>query len=313
MGISRSDERPRQTSIGLQRQEADQGPDSLPSGLSGGVTLGSNREELADLLRSRRDRLKPEDMGLPIGARRRTPGLRREEVAFLANVSTTYYTFLEQGRDVRPSRQVLDALAGALRLSSTEREHLHRLAHGSPPVNENLEPEALAPGVGVLVAHLDPHPAYVTGRRWDVLAANRSARALFVDWPTLPREERNMLWWMFTDPRAREVFVEWEKEAAAQLARFRDAASRRGDDPEFVDLIERLHRASPEVREWWPRHEVVPLGGGAKRLRHPALGEFALRHVVLQVADHPDQKLVTFSADASEERRLAGLAARIQL
>lgn len=115
--------------------------------------------------------------------------------------------------------------------------------------------------MGALVARLDPHPTYVTGRRWDVLAANRSARALFADWPTLPPGERNMLWWMFTDLRAREVFLEWEKEAAAQLARFRAVATRRGDDPEFVDLVERLHRASPEVREWWPRHEGERLCG----------------------------------------------------
>lgn len=284
----------------------------VPNGSIGGVDLGSGRRELADLLRSRRARLKPGDVGLPAGTRRRTPGLRREEVALLANVSSTYYTFLEQGRDVRPSRQVLDALAGALRLEPAERNHIHRLAHGGPPADDGPEPEALAPGVGAVVDRLDPHPTYVLGARRDVLAANRSARALFADWRALPREERNMLWWMFTDPRAREVYVDWEEEASAMLARFRAAASGHVEDPGFASLVDRLHRASPEVREWWPRHEIQPVTGGTKRLRHPALGEFSLDYVVLQSADHPGQRLVTFSPRDNDEDRLHELAASTQ-
>lgn len=300
--------RSRGTSPGPRIREDNRGPD----GSTGGTVLGSDRGELADLLRSRRDRLKPRDVGLPTGARRRTPGLRREEVALLANVSTTYYTFLEQGRDVSPSGQVLDALADALRLGPAEREHLQRLAHGGPPAGGDPEPEALAAGVGALVAHLDPHPTYVLGRRRDILAANRSARALFADWQALPFEERNMLWWMFTDPRAREVYVEWDKEAAAMLARFRAAVSGQADDPEFVEFIDRLHRASPEVRDWWPRHDILPVTGGTKRLRHRTLGEFALNYVVLQPADQPGQRLVTFSAEEGDEGRLHELVASIR-
>lgn len=292
---------------GPRSREEEQGSDgSTARGAS-----GSDRKELADLLRSRRNRLKPEDVGLPGGSRRRTPGLRREEVALLASVSTTYYTFLEQGREVRPSRQVLQSLAGALRLGAAERAHLHRLAHGGPSAEP--EPEALAPGVKALVERLDPNPTYVTGRLMNVLAWNRSARTIFTDWPVLPREERNLLWWMFADPWARELFVDWEKEAAAMLARFRATASRRGGDPEFDELVDRLHRASPEVREWWPRHEVVSPVGGTKRVRHPALGELTLRYVVLNVAEHPDQKLVTYSAEEGEpEMPLADLGASIR-
>jgi transcriptional regulator with XRE-family HTH domain len=264
--------------------------------------------ELASLLRSRRERLQPADVGLPAGVRRRTRGLRREEVAQLASVSTTYYTFLEQGRDIRPSRQVLDALAGALRLTDAERDYLHGLAAGEPA--PALAAEKLPAAVADLVDRLDPHPTYVSGRRWDVLAANRAARELWADWPSLPRAERNIVWWTFMDPRARSILIEWESEASAQLARFRAAAARHSGDPDFAELIERLQAGSPEVRAWWPRHDVAPLSSGSKRIRHPVLGDFTFQHVVLQLADDPEQKIVTFSASAADQARIAGLLNR---
>jgi transcriptional regulator with XRE-family HTH domain len=266
--------------------------------------------ELGDFLRSRRDRLQPAEVGLPSGARRRTPGLRREEVAQLASVSHTYYGFLEQGRDVRPSAQVLDALAQALRLSSAERDHLYVLAHGAVP-SSAVSTEALSPGVAALVERLDPNPTFVKGRRWDILAANRGARALFTDWLELPAGQRNELLWMFTAPRARRVYVDWEQDAAAMLARFRLAAARRPDDPELAGLIERLREQSPEARQWWQRHEVLPPASGTKRLRHAMLGEITLHHVVLQVADDPGQKLVTFSTTDGDDEPLARLAETI--
>ena len=228
----------------------------------------------------------------------------------LAAISPTYYAFLEQGREVHPSPQVLDALAGALRLDDTERAHIHELVHGGPPPKASSGAESLAPAVAALVDRLDPCPTYVTGRRWDVLAANRAARALWTDWPALAPDARNILWWMFTDPAARTIFVEWEKEASAQLARFRSAAARHPGDPDFDELIKRLHAASPEVRAWWPRHEIAPLSSGTKRLRHPALGELELQHVVLQVADDPEQKLVTFAASDDDQARIAELIVR---
>jgi transcriptional regulator with XRE-family HTH domain len=268
----------------------------------------SARTELGDLLRSRRRRLRPADVGLPELGRRRTAGLRREEVAALAAISVTYYTFLEQGRELNPSRQVLDALAGALRLTAPERAHLHDLAAG--PAAPAPAAEVLAAGVASLVDRLDPHPAYVTGRYWDVLAANRAARLLWTDWPALPAADRNMVWWMLADPASRAVFAEWPEEAAAQLARFRAAAARHPDDPVFAALVARLHGASAEVREWWPRHEVAPLGGGSKLLRHPELGELRLRHAVLTVADAPEQKLVTFELDPADLPRVTGLLDR---
>jgi transcriptional regulator with XRE-family HTH domain len=269
----------------------------------------AHARELGDLLRSRRERLQPADVGLPAGSRRRTRGLRREEVALLAAISPTYYAFLEQGRDVRPSRQVLDALAKALRLGPAERSHLHELVHGGPPPDASRSAETLAPAVAALVDRLDPCPTFVTGRRWDVLAANRAACELWTDWHALAPETRNMVWWTFADAAARTVLVDWEIEASALLARFRAAAARHPDEPDFVDLIERLHAASAEVRAWWPRHEVAPLSSGTKRLRHPALGPLELHHVTLQLADDPEQKLVTFAGSAADEKRIAELIA----
>ena len=160
-----------------------------------------------------------------------------------------------------------------------------------------------------LVARQDPYPTYVMGRRWDVLAANRTARALITDWFARPPEARNHLLWMFTAPEARERYVDWAADASALLGRFRTVAARHPDDPGYARLVEALHRASPQVREWWPRHEVGPVAGGTKRLRHPALGEMTFRHVVLHVAGYPDQKMVSFAADGSVHTRLAELAA----
>ena len=254
---------------------------------------------LGQLLRSRRERLAPADVGLPAGQRRRTAGLRREEVAMLANLSTTYYTFLEQGRPVRPSDQVLDALASALRMSAAERRYLHVLAHGrssdgpDPGAVAAAPPERLDPAVANLVQRLEPFPTLVKGRRWDILAANSAACELFADWGH--PGQCNLVRWMFTTDQAREVYLEWEPEARAMLGRFRLAAARHPDDPDFGALIAELHRDSEHVRDWWPRHDVTAIGSGSKKLRHPRLGPVDYSHVVLQVADHPDQTLITYS------------------
>src|ERR1017187_1720624 len=258
-------------------------------------------QALGQLLRSRRAPLVPGDVGLPTGIRRRTSGLRREEVALLANLSTTYYTFLEQGRPVRPSAQVLDALASALRLADAERRYLQVLAHGrdgagAANVVAVAPPERIDPGVADLVQRLDPFPTLVKGRRWDVLAANPAARELFTDWEALPSGERNLVRWMFMTDRAREVYLEWESEARAMLGRFRLAAARYPDDPDFEALMAELRRAGEPVRHWSPRHDVTAVGSGSKKLRHPRLGPVDYSHVVLQIADHPDQTLVTYSA-----------------
>jgi transcriptional regulator with XRE-family HTH domain len=262
--------------------------------------------EVAEFLRARRSRLRPGDVGLPAGGRRRTSGLRREEVAQLADISASYYTFLEQGRDVRPSEQVLEALGRALRLTAAERSHLHDLVHGVPAAGL-LPPDTLLPAVAAMVSRLDPWPAYVTGRYFDVLACNRAARALWADWPACPPAERNVLWWTFADPAARTTLAEWESEARAQLARFRAASARHPDDAGFGELAARLQERSAEARRWWPQHDVAPLSSGVKRIRHRELGIIDFRHAVLQVADDPEQKLVTFTAGPDDTARIAAL------
>ena len=280
------------------------------------MAVTGDPQALGQLLRSRRERLAPADVGLPADGRRRTAGLRREEVALLANLSTTYYTFLEQGRPVRPSVQVLDALAAALRMSAAERRYLQVLAYGpgesagtgaaaGAGAAVTAPPERVAEGVADLVQRLEPFPTYVKGRRWDVLAANPAARELFTDWAAQPDGERNLVHWMFTSGRAREVYLDWEAEARAMLGRFRLAAARHPDDPDFTALIAELQRDSQHVRDWWPRHDVTAVGSGAKKLLHPRLGPVCYSHVVLQVADNPDQTLVTFSlSQASREQRV---------
>jgi transcriptional regulator with XRE-family HTH domain len=258
---------------------------------------------LGQLLRSRRERLAPGDVGLPAGQRRRAAGLRREEVALLASLSTTYYTFLEQGRPVRPSAQVLDALAAALRMSAAERRYLHVLAGGNGDQGNHeigAPPERLDPALADLVQRLEPYPTLVKGRRWDVLAANPAARELFADWDTPRTTERNLVRWMFTTDQAREIYLEWEPEARAMLGRFRLAAARYPDDPDVRALIAELQRDSEHVRDWWPRHDVAAIGGsGSKKLRHPRSGPAEYSHVVLQVADQPDQTLVSYTPLAS--------------
>ncbi len=271
------------------------------------MTAAGDPQSLGQLLRTRRERLTPGDVGLPPGSRRRAPGLRREEVALLANLSPTYYTFLEQGRPVRPSAQVLDALAAALRMSAAERRYLHVLAYGSDREERGgtgaagaAPPEHVGQSLADLVQRLEPYPTLVKGRRWDVLAANPAARELFGDWQGVPGE-RNLVRWMFTSPGAHEVYLEWEAEARAMLGRFRLAAARCPHDPDIQALIDDLQRESDHVRQWWPRHDVTPLdGSGSKKLRHPRLGPLDYSHVVLQVADNPDQTLVTYSTDGAQ-------------
>lgn len=255
--------------------------------------MAGDPEALGQLLRSRRQRLTPGEVGLPAGtSRRRTPGLRREEVARLADVSTTYYSFLEQGRPVRPSGQVLDALATALRLSGAERRYLHLLAAENQAPSG--EPEQLEEAVRRLVGRLDPDPALVKGQRWDVLCANAAAAELFRWGGGEPQV--NLVQWMFTDDGARDVYVDWEHEARAMLGRFRLSVARRLDAPDVAELVTDLHRRSDLVRLWWPQHDITGSGsGGTKRLRHPRTGPHDYQHAVLQVTGHPEQTLVAYS------------------
>lgn len=251
------------------------------------------RRDLADFLRTRRARLTPAQVGVPAGSRRRTPGLRREEVAQLAEIGATWYTRLEQEWDIRVSPAALEGIARALRLSPEERRHLFLLADQPlPPTPQPLD-EVVSPAIHYLLDSLDTIPAQVLGRRWDLLASNEAARRVFAH-PGLPPHPRNFVWSLFTDATRREPFVHWEAIAQQVLAQFRASSARYPGDPWFAELIDDLHRASPEFRAWWPRHDVRGFLDGRKEILHPALGTLVFQHTTLAIPANPDFRLMLY-------------------
>lgn len=254
------------------------------------------RAELADFLRRRRASLKPEDVGLPNGGRRRTPGLRREEVAQLAGVGTTWYTWLEQGRDVRASFDVLEGISRALRLTPAERTHLILLGRGEEPPARKPPAERVAPTLRRVIENLGAHPAYVMGRRWDYLAWNHAATVLLGDLDSMPRAARNHIWLTFMDPARRDLFVDWERSCRLIVAKFRADSARHLGDPSFDELINALRKSSPEFSKIWKRHEVGSMGVvGRKELRHPVEGRLVCEHAVLRPDEAPEQRLILYT------------------
>lgn len=253
---------------------------------------GSSQRELGDFLRSRREKLSPKVVGLP-GGRRRTPGLKREEVAQLAGIGIDWYVRLEQGRAVTPSVTTLDALARALRLDKAEQAHLRELARGAPPrafVRETV------PGVIQRLVEGLAQPAYVTGRRWDLLVWNAAAVDLFVDFGRVPEEERNILLFALTDPAARRLFGEtWAQEARRMVAQFRATHDLWADDPAFLDLLGRLERGCPEFTSWWDTHDIRGVASGQKLLHHPDKSPRRFEHASFQANDNPALKLVLYT------------------
>jgi transcriptional regulator with XRE-family HTH domain len=258
------------------------------------------RRELADFLRTRRAALTPRDVGLPEGGRRRTPGLRREEVAQLAGVGTTWYTWLEQARDVRASRGVLEAVGAALRLTPAEHRHLMRLGRGEE-VELPASGEAVSGTLRRLIANLGANPAYLLGRRWDYLAWNEATVALFGDPGELEPERRNHVLSLFTDPRRRAIVTDWDATVRIVVARFRADAARHVGDPDFEALLEVLQRESPEFRRLWKRHEVEGDMTGRKVLLHHELGYLVFEHAALRPAEATDQRLILYSPLPEED------------
>lgn len=248
-------------------------------------------------------------MGLPDGARRRTPGLRREEIAQLANIGTSWYTALEQGREVHPSEEVLESLSRALRLTAAERQHLFLLARQHVPVRPTPAQEQVSPALVRVVQRLDPHPAYVIGRRWDVLTWNRSAEHLLAFSTTPPPHPRNLVWRFFANPRQPRNNPHWEEVAKGVVAEFRADCARYPGDPWFAELIEDLKEVSSQFRQWWSQHDVRGMQGRYKEIDDPILGRLEFDHVTLQVAESPDLKLFLYAASPATLAKLAGLAA----
>ncbi|MFF7406075.1 helix-turn-helix domain-containing protein [Streptomyces murinus] len=257
------------------------------------------RAELSEFLRSRRARLKPEDVGLPdFGRHRRVPGLRREELAQLAGVSVAYYTRLEQGNGRNVSAEVLDSIARALRL--TDAEHAH-LTHLAKPKSHKKRPAArqqqVRPALRQLLDTMEGVPAYIVGRRSEILAWNRMAAAVFDDWAELPVAERNWARLVFLKPEYRDLFVDWEQKAIDIVCALRMDAGCYPDDPRLSALVGELSVKSEEFGRLWATHDVKEKNHGVKRLHHPLVGDLALNFESFRLADGTDQCLVTYHAE----------------
>ena len=267
---------------------------------------GANRE-LADFLRHARSAVDPQRAGLPADGRiRRVPGLRREEVALLAGVSTDYYTRLEQGRRITPSTGVLDAIARALNLDATARAHLGHLV-GTSVVQRKAPAtvQRVRPGLYQLLESLDGVPAMILGRNTDVLAINRLGRALLADFDRIRPRERNYARWMFLTTESRELFLDWEVQARTAVENLRLEIGNRPDDPTLLALVDELSTASDDFRTWWTEHRVYQRTHGTKRLRHPIVGKLTVDYETFMMPGDPDQTLFLFTTEAGTPAREA--------
>ncbi|MEV7342848.1 helix-turn-helix transcriptional regulator [Streptomyces sp. NPDC093544] len=283
-------------------------PSQQPAGAAGQPL--DQRAELSEFLRTRRARLKPEDVGMPdFGRHRRVPGLRREELAQLAGVSVAYYTRLEQGNGRNVSSEVLDAIARALRLTDAEHAHLTHLAKPKQhKKKQGARPQQVRGALRQLLDTLDGVPAYITGRRSDVLVWNRMAAAVFGDWSELPAPERNWARMVFLKPEYHDLFVEWEQKAIDIVCLLRMDAGCHPDDPRLSALVGELSVKSEDFRRLWATHDVKEKTHGVKRLRHPLVGDLSLQYESFQLAGDSEQVLVTYHAepgsDSAEAMRL---------
>ncbi|MEX0170713.1 helix-turn-helix transcriptional regulator [Streptomyces sp. LMG1-1-1.1] len=270
-------------------------------------TQRRRRPELAAFLRSRRARVTPEDVGMPPGLRRRTPGLRREEVAHLSGVGVTWYTWLEQGRPINASAQVLDAVARTLRLDRPEREHLYHLAEVPyAPDRPAAASEVVSPEIQGILDALDPHPAVLYNARYDVLATNVMYERLLMQggqgMDTGPFGIRNVLWALFSVPGPRCPIVDRKRELPLMVAQLRGAYGRHVGEPAWEEFVRRLADASPEFARLWRSGDVVPPGTRVKTFRHERVGEVRLTSVSLSVNGMPECRIVAYTPNDEESR-----------
>jgi MmyB-like transcription regulator ligand binding domain/Helix-turn-helix domain len=258
-------------------------PGQSAPGRDGARAERARRAELGSFLKVRRARLRPEDVGLPPGPRRRTPGLRREEVALLAGVGVSWYTWLEQGRPINASWQVLDAVARTLRFDGAERWHLYRLAEAMP-VRSWASATVVPESVCEVLRSIDPLPAVLINGRFDIVEANDAHEEMFYDWHTLPCVHKNLLWCAITEPRARELLLNYDKEIPYLVARLRSSYAQHIGDPEWDEDIRRLAGLSREFAELWARHEVASPATRTLRFRHPEAGPMTFTRTELDVS-----------------------------
>jgi transcriptional regulator with XRE-family HTH domain len=243
------------------------------------------RNEISSFLRRRRDRLQPADVGLPATRRRRTPGLRREEVAALAGVSTEWYKWLEQARAVRPSAETMRRIAAALRLEPGESRHLLKLAGYVAADSEPAKRGMIGDHLRRLLHQLEPSPAWVYGERWDIVGWNRAARIIHGDLDAMPDDERNGVYQMFLGHRLRATLVDWRRHASGLAGKVRAAHAQYVEDPWFNELVHTLLRRSPDFASMWATHDVAPYQDGVKHYDHPDAGRLSFEYTVLRVTD----------------------------
>lgn len=254
------------------------------------------RRELGAFLRTRREHLDRAAFGLPPAGRGRIVGLRREEISYLSGVSVTWYTWLEQGRDINPSRQVLDAVATALHLTLTEHDYLLTLAGFAPARPGSVAEVAAAPAhVQRFLDALEDHPAYALAPDWGVAGWNRAYETLYPNVAQTPPEQRNLLWLIFTDPSVRTLLDDWDVTSRRFLAEFRAEVGPRLGDPRYRDLVERLIAASPDFRERWESHDIRGFESRERVFQHPQLGRLVFEHHQLRPSDQPDIQLVVYT------------------
>jgi transcriptional regulator with XRE-family HTH domain len=271
------------------------------------------RRELSAFLRSRRERLTPLQAGLPANGRRRTPGLRREEVAQLAGVGVTWYTWLEQGRDIKVSTQVLEAISRTLMLDRDERAHLYTLA-GSTEVPTGPDCAELTPAVRAMLDQFAPFPACVQTGKYDLLAWNRAYTHLIDDIDALPPEDRNCMWLVFTDPAWRRAITDWDETARRMTAQFRAQMAEHVAEPAWKAHLRRLRSASPEFADLWDRHEVSAITTKAKKIRNPYVGMLHFEAVSTWLNPRPGVRMLVYTpSDAETLRRMEKLVAMFEV
>jgi transcriptional regulator with XRE-family HTH domain len=259
------------------------------------------RQALAAFLRARRARLSPAEVGLPARSRHRTPGLRREDVAELAHIGVSWYTLLEQGKDVHPSKPVLESLAQALRLTHVEEKYLFLLAGHALPVKAPPEEEEVPPELRRVVDVLTPHPALVIGRRWDILFRNRAADLVFCLDEPFPPHSLNVVWRSF-QLQEHALDLDWQMQARTLVAHFRADYARCPGDASFEELLHDLQHMSPVFRDWWEQHDIRGVPTGPRPMMHPVLGLLDFDHV--QTAFSANLRLIIYAATPATASKL---------
>lgn len=284
-------------------------------------TAKKNRlTELANFLRNRRERINPELLGLPHCGRRRTPGLRREELAQLAGVSVSWYTWLEQGRPITVSDQVLESIARILQLDWAERRHLFQLArdqHSSPKSpSENISHSNI-PELQPVLDSFGLSPAYIYDQCWNLVAGNQIAYRVFVDYTSvidytaLSSRERNIIWGLFTNPYQKELLLDWENEAKRCLGLFRFSSNQYIGERWFTEFIDDLKYISPHFQKWWTQYDIQSPHGKRKTLNHPIVGRLVLQSTILLIPTAPELQLIVYTPLPEEDT--AGKLARLAI